>query len=255
MDQRLHRLLHDVRGGTRGRCRSRPDPPTAAPASRPSGPRSSRGPGSASSRSSAWRDDPQRLAHLVDPDRGSARTRRPRSGPARRTRTLVPRVRHVLAQVGRDPGARGASARSRPSAQRTARPSRTPTPSFRSRQIGLSFSSVSYSSIRAGSTSRSCRSFDGPSSGRSITTPPIRMYAWFIRSPVIASKMSRIISRSRRPYSITETAPISSPPVASHTRCEEMRFSSQTSTRINLGALGAPRRPAAVRPPCSTRAR
>ena len=32
-----------------------------------------------------------------------------------------------------------------------------------------------------------------------MITPPIRMYAWFIRRPVIASKMSMRTSRSRKP--------------------------------------------------------
>ena len=39
----------------------------------------------------------------------------------------------------------------------------------------------------------------GPSDGRSMITPPGRMYEWFIRRPVTASKMSRITSRSRNP--------------------------------------------------------
>ncbi len=58
------------------------------------------------------------------------------------------------------------------------------------------------------------------------------MYAWFIRRPVIISKMSRMYSRSRKPYSIIEIAPSSMPVVASQTRCEEIRLSSIISTRM-----------------------
>ncbi len=72
-----------------------------------------------------------------------------------------------------------------------------------------------------------------------MITPPGRMYAWFIRRPVTASKMSRISSRSRNPYSITETAPSSMPPVATQTRCEAIRFSSQRSTRRTWARGGA----------------
>ena len=72
-----------------------------------------------------------------------------------------------------------------------------------------------------------------------MITPPIRMYAWFIRRPVAASKMSRIVSRSRKPYSITDTAPSSRPLVASHTRCEAIRFISQNSTRRTCARGGA----------------
>ena len=72
-----------------------------------------------------------------------------------------------------------------------------------------------------------------------MITPPMRMYAWFMRRPVVASKMSIRTSRSRKPYSITETAPSSSPLVASHTRCDEMRFSSQNKTRRTWARGGA----------------
>ena len=75
----------------------------------------------------------------------------------------------------------------------------TPTPSLRSRQIGLSSRIVSYSSMRAGISSRNRRIFGSPSSGRSMMTPPMRMYAGFMRSPVSVSKMSIRISRSRKP--------------------------------------------------------
>ena len=38
---------------------------------------------------------------------------------------------------------------------------------------------------------------------------------------------------------MTLTAPSSSPPVASHTRCDEIRFSSQKRTRITCARGGA----------------
>ena len=74
---------------------------------------------------------------------------------------------------------------------------------------------------------------------RSITSPPIRMYAWFIRSPVICSNSDRIISRSRNPKIIMPLAPSSRLPVASHTRWEEIRFSSFSSNRIVCARGGA----------------
>ena len=72
-----------------------------------------------------------------------------------------------------------------------------------------------------------------------MITPPGRMNEWFMRSPVTASKMSRISSRSRNPYSIKDTAPSSIPPVATHTRCEAIRFSSQSRTRRTCARGGA----------------
>jgi hypothetical protein len=51
---------------------------------------------------------------------------------------------------------------------------------------------------------------------------------------VIISKISRMYSRSRKPYSIIEIAPSSSPVVPSHTRCEAIRFSSIISTRMTV---------------------
>ena len=72
-----------------------------------------------------------------------------------------------------------------------------------------------------------------------MTTPPTRTYAWFIRRPVIISKTSRISSRSRKPYSITEIAPSSSPVVPSQTRWLAMRFSSVTRMRIVWARGGA----------------
>ena len=58
------------------------------------------------------------------------------------------------------------------------------------------------------------------------------MYPLFIRRPEVSSKMSRMYSRSRKPYSIIEIAPSSIPVVASHTRCEAIRWSSMNMTRM-----------------------
>ncbi|SHW19643.1 Uncharacterised protein [Mycobacteroides abscessus subsp. abscessus] len=55
---------------------------------------------------------------------------------------------------------------------------------------------------------------------------------------MIASKTFRIISRSRKPRNMAVIAPSSMPPVASATRCEEMRFNSIISTRITLARSG-----------------
>ncbi len=51
--------------------------------------------------------------------------------------------------------------------------------------------------------------------------------------------MSRIRSRSMKPSVIGVVAPSSLPPVASHTRCEEIRLSSIMSTRIVVARSGA----------------
>ena len=72
-----------------------------------------------------------------------------------------------------------------------------------------------------------------------MTSPPTRTYAWFIRSPVISSKIRRISSRSRNPYSIMEIAPSSRPVVANHTRWLAIRFSSITMTRMTCARGGA----------------
>ena len=64
------------------------------------------------------------------------------------------------------------------------------------------------------------------------------MYAWFIRRPVISSNASSTFSRSRKPIVITVSAPISMPPVAMQTRCEEIRLSSIISTRMTLAFSG-----------------
>ena len=59
-----------------------------------------------------------------------------------------------------------------------------------------------------------------------------------MRSPVTASKMRRMRSRSRKPTVITVVAPSSMPPVPRHTRCELMRVSSIISTRMMLARSG-----------------
>ena len=65
--------------------------------------------------------------------------------------------------------------------------------------MGFSESSDSNSSIRPGITRRNSRILLMPSSWMSMITPPIRMYAWFIRSPVTDSNTSISTSRSRKP--------------------------------------------------------
>jgi len=60
----------------------------------------------------------------------------------------------------------------------------------------------------------------------------------FIRSPVTSSKMSRVYSRSMKPFSITVVAPSSRPNVAIATRCEEMRLSSIIITRMTWARRG-----------------
>ncbi len=72
----------------------------------------------------------------------------------------------------------------------------------------------------------------------SWATPPGRMNAWFIRRPVISSNRSRVASRSRKPIVITVSAPISMPPVAIATMCEEMRLSSISRTRMTCAFSG-----------------
>ena len=74
--------------------------------------------------------------------------------------------------------------------------------------------------------------------GRSWATPPGRMNAWFMRRPVIISKMARMRSRSRKPTVITVVAPISMPPVARATRWEVIRLSSMSRTRMTLARSG-----------------
>ena len=74
--------------------------------------------------------------------------------------------------------------------------------------------------------------------GVSCETPPGRMYALFIRRPVISSITARMRSRSRKPTVMTVVAPISMPPVARATRCEEIRVSSIIRTRMTLARSG-----------------
>ena len=76
------------------------------------------------------------------------------------------------------------------------------------------------------------------SAGRSCATPPGRMNAMFIRSPVRNSIRCRASSRSRKPAVIPVSAPSSMPPVAMATRCEEIRVSSISSTRITWARTG-----------------
>ncbi|SKW63414.1 Uncharacterised protein [Mycobacteroides abscessus subsp. massiliense] len=59
-----------------------------------------------------------------------------------------------------------------------------------------------------------------------------------MRRPVTASKTFKIISRSRKPRNIAVIAPSSMPPVASATRCEEIRLSSIINTRITVARSG-----------------
>ncbi len=85
---------------------------------------------------------------------------------------------------------------------------------------------------------RNSRSFSRAPDGKSWETPPGLMYAWFIRSPVISSKMSSTFSRSRMPYRKTVVAPTSRPNVPTAVRCEAIRLSSIISTRITLARSG-----------------
>ncbi len=54
----------------------------------------------------------------------------------------------------------------------------------------------------------------------------------------MASNTVRIASRSRKPKNIGVIAPSSIPPVASATRCDEIRFSSMSITRITEARAG-----------------
>ena len=110
--------------------------------------------------------------------------------------------------------------------------SSTATFLVRSIQIGWPESRSSYSLSFFGISLRKSRILAIASSGTSCATPPGRTYAWFIRSPVIISKISRMYSRSRKPYNIMLMAPSSMPVVAIQTRCEEIRLSSIISTRM-----------------------
>ena len=71
-------------------------------------------------------------------------------------------------------------------------------------------------------------------SGRSAAVPPGRMKLWFIRSPVVFSKNPNTISRSRKPKIIMVVEPRSMPLVANHMRCDDIRWSSARSMRIQV---------------------
>ena len=68
--------------------------------------------------------------------------------------------------------------------------------------------------------------------GRSWSTPPGRMYAWFIRRPVTISKILRISSRPAKPVVMIVVAPSSLPPVPRQMKWELMRLSSIIITRM-----------------------
>ena len=59
-----------------------------------------------------------------------------------------------------------------------------------------------------------------------------------MRVPATISERSRIISRSRKQYQNIEIAPSSSADVPRKTRCEWIRFSSQSSIRIHVAFSG-----------------
>ena len=87
-------------------------------------------------------------------------------------------------------------------------------------------------------TSQNSRMRFSAPSGRSWTTPPGRMNAWFIRSPVRNSSRCRTSSRSRKPLVMPVSAPSSMPPVARATRCEPIRLISMRSTRMTWARVG-----------------
>ena len=59
-----------------------------------------------------------------------------------------------------------------------------------------------------------------------------------MRAPPTSSERSRIRSRSRNAYQNIEIAPSSSAEVPSQTRCEWIRFSSQSAIRIQVALRG-----------------
>ncbi len=105
-------------------------------------------------------------------------------------------------------------------------------------KIGLALQRSAYSGRRFFISATKLRISSRAPGGRSWETPPGRMNAWFIRSPVISSKRSSTSSRSRNPMVITVSAPISMPPVAMQTRWEEMRLSSIRRTRMTWAFSG-----------------
>ena len=104
---------------------------------------------------------------------------------------------------------------------------------------GLASISVRRSWIHSGALRRKSRIASIPPAGRSCATPPGRMNAWFIRSPVISSNRSRTFSRIRTPCRKIVVAPSSSPNGPIPPRCEAIRFSSSSSTRISLARSGS----------------
>ena len=92
--------------------------------------------------------------------------------------------------------------------------SRWPTPSSRPLKIGLALHRRGVLGSRFFISAMKARISSRAPGGRSWATPPGRMNAWFMRSPVISSNMSSTSSRSRKPIVITVSAPISMPPVA-----------------------------------------
>ncbi len=105
-------------------------------------------------------------------------------------------------------------------------------------KIGLALHSAAYSGSRFFISAMNARISSRAPGGRSWATPPGRMKAWFIRSPVISSNRSSTSSRSRKPIVITVSAPISMPPVAMATRWEEIRLSSMSRTRMTWAFSG-----------------
>ena len=182
-------------------------------------------------------DDPHRLAHLVEADPVPGVGVGLGAGHDVEVVGLVSAVRLVLADVGghtggakdrpRDPQGEAVLGREHTDALVALAPDRVVV---EDRLVLVDPPGIS---------SRKARIFRSPSSGMSILTPPMRMYAWFMRRPVTVSKMSSRISRSRKPYSITLTAPSSRLPVASQTRWRAMRFISLHSTRITCARGGA----------------
>ena len=69
--------------------------------------------------------------------------------------------------------------------------------------------------------------------------PPGRMKLWFIRRPVVFSKKPSTSSRSRKPKIIMVVDPRSMPLVASHMRCDDTRWSSDKSMRIQTARGGS----------------
>ena len=64
------------------------------------------------------------------------------------------------------------------------------------------------------------------------------MKLWFMRRPVTFWKKRNTISRSRHPYNIIDTAPMSMPLVAINNKWLLMRLSSDMSMRIHTARSG-----------------